>query len=166
MYPEKRLDFILEICQRVKIEIPEFNMIFIGSGIESDKVLEASNKNYWIHYVGPKFGKDRVKYFKISSIQIMPGLVGLGILDSFALETPIITTEYPFHSPEIEYLENGINGFITKDNLDDYSQTVIDTLKTKKYIDLIKGCKLSAEIYTVETMVENFKNGVLSCLSY
>src|ERR1035437_7110061 len=166
MYPEKRLDFILEICQRVKIEIPEFNMIFIGSGIESDKVLEASNKNYWIHYVGPKFGKDRVKYFKISSIQIMPGLVGLGILDSFALESPIITTEYPFHSPEIEYLENGINGFITKDNLDDYSQTVIDTLKTKKYIDLIKGCKLSAEIYTVETMLENFKNGVLSCLSY
>ena len=165
MYHEKRLDFILEICQRVKNEIPEFNMIFIGSGTESGKVLEASNKNNWIHYVGPKFGKDRVKYFKISSIQIMPGLIGLGILDSFALETPIITTEYPFHSPEIEYLENGINGFITKDNIYDYSQTVINTLKTKKYIYLIEGCKSSAEIYTIETMVENFKNGVLSCLS-
>jgi glycosyltransferase involved in cell wall biosynthesis len=166
MYPDKKLDFILETCHRVKKEIPEFDMIFIGSGIDSYKAQEASNTNNWIHYVGPKFGIDRIKYFKISSIQLMPGLVGLGILDSFAMETPIITTNFPFHSPEIDYLESGINGIITNDNLDDYSQTVIDTLKTKKYVDLIKGCKLSAEIYTVETMVENFKNGVLSCLSY
>ena len=94
----------------------------------------------------------------------MPYSVGLGMLDSFAMETPMITTFNQFHGPEIDYLENGINGFITKDNIDDYSQTVIETLKTKKYVDLIKGCKLSAEIYTIETMVENFKNGVLSCL--
>lgn len=166
MYPGKKLDFILETCLRVKKEIPEFNMIFIGSGIESYKVLEASKSYEWIHYVGSKFGKERVKYFKISLIQVMPYYVGLGILDSFAMETPLITTLNPFHGPEIEYLENGINGFITKDNIDDYSQTVIDTMKTKKYIDLIKGCKSSAEMYTVETMVENFKNGVLACLSH
>jgi|ERR1035437_3808811 glycosyltransferase involved in cell wall biosynthesis len=166
MYPDKKLDFILETCLRVKKEIPEFNMIFIGSGTESYKVLEASKSCDWIHYVGSKFGKERVKYFKISLIQVMPYSVGLGILDSFAMETPMITTLSSFHGPEIEYLENGINGFITKNNLDDYSQTVINTLKTKKYIDLIKGCKSSAEVYTVENMVENFKNGVLSCLSY
>jgi glycosyltransferase involved in cell wall biosynthesis len=165
MYPDKNLDFILETCLRVKKEIPEFNMIFIGSGIESYKVLEASKSYDWIHYVGSKFGEERIKYFRISLIQIMPYSVGLGILDSFAMETPMITTFNPFHGPEIEYLENGINGILTKDNIDDYSQTVIDTFKTKKYIDLIEGCKSSVEMYTVETMVENFKNGVISCLS-
>jgi L-malate glycosyltransferase len=166
MYPGKNLDFILETCLRVKKEIPEFNMIFIGSGIESYKVLEASKSYDWIHYVGSKFGKECVKYFKISLIQLMPYYVGLGMLDSFAMETPMITTSNPFHGPEIEYLENRINCIVTNDNLDDYSQTVIDTLKTKKYVDLIEGCKLSTEVYTLETMVENFKNGVLSCLSY
>jgi glycosyltransferase involved in cell wall biosynthesis len=94
----------------------------------------------------------------------MPGLVGLGILDSFALETPIITTNYPFHSPEIDYLENGINGFVTNNNIEDYSKTVIEVLKTKKYLDLIEGCKVSSEKYTIEAMAENFKNGILSCL--
>lgn len=49
--------------------------------------------------------------------------------------------------------------------LPDYSNSVIEVLKTEKYVELIEGCKLSAEKYTVESMVENFKNGVLSCLS-
>jgi glycosyltransferase involved in cell wall biosynthesis len=164
IYAEKRIDFIIETCHRIKKEIPDFHMIFIGSGVDSHKVADAAKNTDWIHYLGPKLGKDRVKYFKISSIQLMPGLVGLGILDSFALETPIVTTQYPFHSPEIDYLENGINGIITNDNIDDYSQTVIGVLKTEKYLDLIEGCKASSEKYTIETMVDNFKNGVLSCL--
>ena len=164
MYPEKNFDFIIETCKRVKKEIPEFSMIFIGSGIESDKILEASKSYDWIHYAGSKFGAERVKYFKASLIQLMPYYVGLGVVDSFALETPIITTSNPFHGPEIEYLENGKNGFVTDDNIEAYSQTVIDILKTGKYEELISGCRLSAKLYTVETMVENFKNGILSCL--
>lgn len=164
MYPEKRIDFIIETCKRIKTEIPDFQMIFIGSGIDAHKVIETSKTCDWVHYIGAKFGMERVIYFKISSIQIMPGLVGLGILDSFAMETPIITTTYPYHSPEIDYLENGINGIMTNDNIDEYSKMVIDILKTKKYIDLLEGCRLSSEKYTVEAMVTNFKNGILSCL--
>ena len=165
MYPDKRLDFILETCKIVKNVIPEFHMIFIGSGIESYKVVQAAENFNWIHYVGSMFDKDRVKYFKISDIQIMPAAVGLGMLDSFAMETPMITTVNSFHGPEIEYLENGINGFITKDNILDYSQTIIDVLQTQKYIALIEECKLSAGIYNMESMVANFKNGILSCLN-
>jgi glycosyltransferase involved in cell wall biosynthesis len=164
MYPEKRIDFIINTCLSIKKQVPDFHMIFIGGGIDSNKVIKASNDTDWIHYAGPKFGEDRVKYFRISSIQLMPGLVGLGILDSFALETPIVTTTYPFHSPEIDYLEDGINGVITDDNQNIYTRAVIDLLKTRKYEDLIKGCRTSAEKYTVEAMVTNFKNGILSCL--
>jgi L-malate glycosyltransferase len=165
MYPKKNFDFILETCFRVKQEIPDFNMIFIGSGIEAAKVIKASESNDWIHYVGSKFGNDRVKYFKASVIQLMPYYVGLGLLDSFALETPIITTSNPFHGPEIDYLENGINGFMTEDNIDDYSAKVVETLKNRSYLNLIPECRSSAERITLEAMVENFKEGVLSCLN-
>lgn len=164
MYPEKRLDFVLEACGKIKQEIPEFHMIFIGSGKESFRVTEAAAMNSWIHYVGPKFGYDRIIYFKISSLQLMPGLVGLGVLDSFALETPIITTHSEFHGPEIEYLESGINGYITQNNIEKFSSKVIDLLKGEKYLELIEGCKVAAEKYTVETMVSNFTKGVIACL--
>ena len=164
MYPEKNFDFILEICHKVRQEIPNFNMIFIGSGIEANKLIMASEENSWIHYVGSKFGNERVKYFKISQIQLLPYYVGLGILDSFALETPVIVTSNSFHGPEIEYLEDGKNGYMTKDNSDDYLSKVIETLKNKTYLNLISGCRKTAEKITLEVMVENFKEGIISCL--
>jgi len=86
-------------------------------------------------------------------------------VDSFALETPIITTTNPFHGPEIDYLDNGKNGLITNDNIEDYSSKVIETLKNGSYLSLIDGCKLSAEKITLEVMVNNFKEGILSCLN-
>lgn len=165
MYPDKDFAFILETCYKVKTEIPDFHMIFIGAGIESIKVEEAAKIFNWIHYVGPKFGREKVAYFKISSLQIMPRLVGLAIVDSFVLETPIITTDNLFHGPEIDYLENGINGVMTKDSLDDYSNAVIEMFKNEGYLKLIEGCKKSSEEYTVENMANNFKNGILFCLN-
>lgn len=165
MYYEKRLDFILQTCYRIKTKIPDFHMIFIGSGNDSYIVSEASIIFNWIHYVGPKFGHERVKYFKLSSFQMMPGAVGLGILDSFALETPIITTNQNSHGPEIEYLENEKNGIISNNNIDDYSKAVVDLLLNGKHYDMINNCKQSAEKYTVETMVANFKKGILGCLN-
>lgn len=164
MYKGKSLDFILKACHKIRKEVPDFNMIFVGSGIEAFKAFEASKEFSWIHYVGTKFGNERVLYFKISAIQLMPRLVGLAILDSFAMETPIISTFNPFHGAEIDYLENGINGIMTEDNIEDYSNVVIQLLKTQKYRELIPGCKASAEKYTTEAMVENFKNGILSAL--
>jgi hypothetical protein len=38
-------------------------------------------------------------------------------------------------------------------------------MKSGKYLDLIEGCRKSSGIYTVENMVENFKNGILTCLN-
>lgn len=164
MYPNKDIDFILESCFRIKKEIPDFHMLFIGAGIESDKVKKAAADAAWIHYLGPRFGVDRIIYFKLSSVQLMPGLVGLCILDSFALETPIITTEHPFHSPEIEYLENGTNGLMTKYDVTEYAGAVIEILKTGKYHELVEAGRSAAEKYTVQNMVGHFKSGILSCL--
>jgi len=164
MYTEKRIDFILEACYRIKKFIPEFNMLFIGSGEDLYKVEEAANNHAWIHSLGSKFGIDRVKYFKIAVVQIMPGAVGLGILDSFAMETPLITTVQDFHGPEISYLENGKNGLITNDNLEEYSNAVVELLISKKYLEMADYCQLCAGKYTTENMVENFKTGIVNCL--
>jgi L-malate glycosyltransferase len=165
MYPDKDIDFILETCHLVRKEIPDFHMLFVGTGIEAAKVKKATECADWIHYIGPKYGRDRVIYFRISAIQIMPRLVGLCILDSFAMETPLITTEHPFHGPEIDYLENGINGIMTKDDIIEYSKVIVELFVTRKFMELIEKGKLASEKYTVENMAENFKNGILSCLN-
>ena len=165
MYKEKRLDFLLESCKYIWDAIPSFEMIFLGAGPEDYKIKNASKENDWIHWMGPKFNEDKIPFFKMADVLLMPGLVGLAILDSFAMQTPIVTTNYPYHSPEIEYLENGINGIMTENTVEAYSKNIISLLEDKGKIDALKkGCIESAQKYTLENMVNNFTDGVKRCL--
>ena len=165
MYPEKRLEFLIEACDIIKKKISGFHLIIIGSGQQMGYVKNEAAKRDWIHYVGPKFGSKKVEYFKISSVFLMPGLVGLAILDAFAMQTPMITTDYPFHSPEIAYLEDGKSGLITSNNLESYAKAIIYFFQNESYRkQLIAGCLESGQQYSIEKMVENFKNGILKCL--
>ncbi|MCC9135060.1 glycosyltransferase family 4 protein [Pontibacter silvestris] len=166
IYKEKRIDFVIEACDIIKTKIHDFHLIVIGSGADAAIVKEAARSRPWIHYLGPKFDNEKVKYFKISTAFLMPGLVGLAVLDAFALQTPMVTTDFPFHSPEIEYLEHEANGLITKNNLDDYAFNVVSLLlDNDQHSKLVAGCKKAAEKYTLNQMVNNFTEGILRCLA-
>ena len=41
---------------------------------------------------------------------LLPGAVGLGVLDSFAFDVPLVTVDLPYHGPEIDYVRDGENG--------------------------------------------------------
>ncbi len=166
IYSNKRIDYLLEAAQRIRIAVPDFNLLFVGAGADQYKVEEAAKNNEWIHYIGPKFGMERVPYFKMSKLFLMPGLVGLAILDSFATQTPMVTTQYPYHSPEIEYLKNKENGLMTQDNVASYANEVIRLLTDENALEELKvGCLESSTLYSTEKMVQNFKNGVIKCLA-
>jgi len=165
IYKEKRIDFLLNSVKKVKERIPDLHLVVLGAGPDSYMIQEASKNNNWIHYVGPKFGNEKVGFFKMSSLFLMPGLVGLAVIDSFATETPMITTEFPYHSPEIEYLQNDRNGFITKNDLDSYSNKLIELFKNPEQIEKLKeGCRVSSKYYNTENMVDNFIEGIIKCL--
>lgn len=165
MYKEKRLDFLWAVCQRIKKKLPDFHMIFVGGGTHEDEARAMSKENPWIHFVGPTFERAQILYFMLSDLLLMPGLVGLVILDCFALEVPLVTTQYPFHSPEIEYLENGRNGIITKDNVEDYCETVLQVLNNPNALESLReGCRVSARKYSMERMIESFSEGIVRCL--
>ncbi len=166
LYHLKRIDFMIKAGKKISEEIKNFNLIVIGAGPDDYIVKNAAQEYSWLHYVGPKFGDDRVAYFKVASVFLLPGGVGLAILDAFATETPMITTKNKLHGPEIEYLENGKNGIVTNNSLEEYADNVIELLGNKNRItELKKGCLASFELYTTEKMVENFTNGILKCLA-
>ena len=166
MYKHKRLEFLLQACRRIKQDMPDFTMIFIGAGPDQHLVQAACDKNPWMRFAGPLLGKDKVALYMLADVVLMPGLVGLTVLDSFCLGVPLITTDYRFHSPEIEYLENGMNGIITANSLEEYSQAVISVLHdSDKRERLRQGCRESAARYSLGQMVENFKEGIIQCLA-
>jgi glycosyltransferase involved in cell wall biosynthesis len=163
MYLEKRLAFLLDSLIFIREQIPDFEMIFIGSGTDAVLIKDMAKKHPWVHYLGPKFNNEKVPYFALSHLFLMPGLVGLAIIDCLATALPLITTKNSLHSPEIAYLRTGENGVIVDSNDDPkiYAQAVIDLLKNEdERLRLIEGCKASRSKYTIENMAVNFANGI------
>lgn len=168
LYPNKRIDFLIDASRRIRKHVPDFELIVIGDGPERHKIIEAARHETWIHDLGPKNDHEKVPFWAMAKILLMPGLVGLVIVDSFALGVPLITTDYPFHSPEIDYLKDGENGCMVPcgEDTDAYATAVIDLLlKPNRIEDLRRGALQSAELHTIENMAKNFADGVMRCLS-
>jgi L-malate glycosyltransferase len=166
LYAGKQLDFLIAACQAIRQRISNFHMIFIGNGPEQGKIEQAAQEHGWIHYVGPKFGRDRAMYFRVSQALLMPGLVGLAIVDSFVAGTPLFTTDIRSHSPEISYLEHGINGMLTPFSIGHYANAVAEFFESEELQKRLReGCQRDARVYAFEHFVERFASGIVHCLA-
>jgi L-malate glycosyltransferase len=168
MYAAKRLPFLIEACDRIREQIPDFEMIFIGHGPHAPIVGEAAAERGWLHHVGVKTGLDRVPYMAAAQVLLMPGLVGLAILDSFALEVPLVTTSDVAHSVEIAYLEHDVNGLmVSADEVTPamYAESVVSLLRDPVRLErLRRRCRDDRQRYTIEEMVRRFADGVEAAL--
>lgn len=161
MYDFKKIPFLIAACEEIRRRVPVFSAVFVGDGPERGLVEAAAARHDWIHYVGARFGRDLAPYYRMSKVLLMPGLVGLAVVDSFVAGVPIFTTDLPLHSPEIAYLESGVNGIMTAHDVDDYAATVANhLLDAAALARLVAGCERSAAKYTIENMVENFARGI------
>ena len=165
IYPDKRIRFLLESARLAKRALPEFHLIILGSGPDSHLAETAAREESWIRYLGPKFAKEKARYFKVADAFLMPGLVGLAILDAFAAGLPVITSDLPIHSPEIEYLENGRNGLMTAHSHEAYSEAVLQLYRNPALLEYLRrGASDSSRRYSIEAMVDNFHDGIRKCL--
>lgn len=56
-------------CHAIRARIPDFEMIFVGDGPLQGMIEEAARRHPWIHYVGPRFGADRLPYFALAHLR-------------------------------------------------------------------------------------------------
>lgn len=167
LYAEKRIEFMFAAAHEARALLPDFELIVIGAGPEEALVAETAQRTDWIHWVGPLFDEEKAAHFAVARVVLMPGLVGLAVMDSFALEVPMITVDLPSHSPEIEYLLDGINGLKLESGAtaSEYAHVVHDLLRDEALHERLReGCRRAAETYTLEAMVERFAKGVIAAL--
>jgi glycosyltransferase involved in cell wall biosynthesis len=104
---------------------------------------------------------------RAAKLFLMPGLVGLAVLDAAAARLPVVTTAYPWHSPEIAYLEDGVNGAIVREwqSKEAYAGEVVALLRDEARRErLAQAAGAMAERYTIEAMAGKFVDGVLEVL--
>ena len=173
-HADKRLDFLIKACELTKERIPGFQMLVVGDGPDRSIIELATRKHKWIHWVGAQYGSEKALYVSLADVLLNPGMVGLGVLDSFVFGVPLLTTNcnihslettYLRHGPEITYLRHGINGLITENTLDAFVGTLSNLLKDRSALNSMKqNCLSDATTYTVERMAENFAGGIIRCL--
>ena len=165
LYDRKRIEFLLEASARIRLRIPDFQLIVIGDGPDEAKVRAFASSHPWVHYTGALFHGDIAPYFRASEVCLMPGAVGLTLLNAFALETPLITTRLHDHGPEIEYLRQERNGLMTENTLEAFVEGAVRVLSSPALLEQMRnGCRESADHYTLRNMVSNFQRGVHGAL--
>lgn len=166
LYAEKKLDLLVQAADLIHESLPEFILVVIGDGPSAPQLREELKSRPWAHCVGIKKGVEKAAYFSLAKVMLNPGLVGLHVLDSFCAGLPMVSTKTALHSPEIVYLQHGINGFLTKDDPHDYADTVIQLLSdNNKHKLASEAAKSAASLYTLDNMVTNYADGILKSLN-
>ena len=167
LYDRKRIGHLIESAIEVRRRVPDFQLMIIGGGPDAPLVEASAARHPWVHAMGPRFGREKTLLASLGRVSLMPGLVGLGVLDSFAYGTPMVTTDLPYHSPEIDYLKDGVNGVIVRDadSVDAYADAVERILLDGAWRDRLRaGAAEALEIYTIEAMAQRFADGVAKAL--
>ena len=140
----------------------------IGDGPDRSFLDAAASTRPWVHVLGVRTGAEMVRYAALGSVILNPGLVGLSVLDAFALGIPMVTCDLPYHSPEIEYLIDGRNGVVLEADTSaaEYGDRVVELLRNVDLLEQLSAvARMSADTYTVEEMVDRFAAGILMSLA-
>ena len=165
LYKEKKLEFLIATVETLRTNGYPVKLIILGSGPMEGYVSEAAQQKPWLLFEGAKFGREKAMYFRVADLFLHPGAMGLAILDSFAFETPMVTTTYDYHGPEFHYIENNVNGVISSGDLDDYVDTVAKLLDDPDRIEkIVSTFPMMRERYNIQAMVNNFSNGIEKAL--
>lgn len=166
LYPNKRLDWLVEAAARVHAARPDFRLLVVGGGPMAGWMAgQAAAHGGWLRYEGPAFGDAKTEALAIADLWLNPGLVGLGILDAFVAGLPLLTTDVPVHSPEIEYLEPGRNGLVSATGAEPFAAAVLALLAdAPRLARWSRAAREDGERHGIETMAANFAAGVQACL--
>lgn len=160
----KKLEFLLDAAELVRERVPDFRLIVCGRGDQEGLIQRAAQEHPWIEQRGYVDAREKAALATEASILVMPGRVGLVALDSMVLGMPLLTTTYPWHAPEIEYLQ----GLLLQTPEDEraYADAVVGILTDDARRESMAAKLMSrAPGYSLDAMVDNFAGGVHAALA-
>jgi glycosyltransferase involved in cell wall biosynthesis len=163
MDPVKRLDFLLEAAQRVRADVPDFELVLVGGGPESASVAERASQFNWMATCEPLFGREFAQLLSLAELILIPGGVGLTVVDSFAAGIPLITSSSGRHRPELSYMTSGSDGLIVDDGGEAsiYAAHVVELLRDDtRRRQLAQAARLTGDTLSVADMAGRFVDGI------
>jgi glycosyltransferase involved in cell wall biosynthesis len=163
----KQIGYLIEGARRVREVLPGFELMVIGAGLDRHQLMAESSNEPWIRWIPPQFGEAKVRHMLLADLCLIPAAVGLGIVDTFALGIPLVTTDRFPHGVEIDYLNHGMNGWMChgRPDADKFGSEVTHLLQSPQLLDSLRhGALKTGDGLSVEAMVENFTTGIMQAI--
>jgi len=154
----KRINFLVKVLDELWAIDPAIKLIVGGTGPDSAMFDLAVSRKQVIR-LGYAGTRDKALIARVSEALVMPGRIGLIAVDALAFGLPILSTTWRRHSPEIDYLVEGVDRFTFRDDPRAYAYSVTDWLATGKHDT---GSGLAG--VRLEDMISNFRVGVETLL--
>jgi glycosyltransferase involved in cell wall biosynthesis len=167
LYDDKRLDVLIDAADVVAARVPEFRLDIVGAGPRASFLAGAARTRPWLTLDGPLRDAELAARLTDAQVLLLPGLVGLAVVEAFAAGTPVVTMDWAHHSPEFDYLEDGVNARILPlgTTAAEFGAAVAALLADPVAIETLRaGCRAAAATYTLEAMAANFATGVLAAI--
>lgn len=163
LYADKRLDLVIEAMRRLRAQMPQVQLAIAGAGPLASDVAQRAAGIGSVCLPGAVHGVDKARWLAAADLMLNPGLVGLGVLDAFAAELPLIGCDHPAQMPEFEYLRHGHNGWLVPRDAQALADAVRQLLSDAPLAARLReGCRQSAQRLTLEAMVQRFVGGLVA----
>lgn len=161
----KRLPFLIEAARLAHERDATFRLLIVGDGAERELVKRSAASGNGVVYAGPLFGRKKTLALLAAKVIAMPGRVGLIAVDSFAVGRPIVSTCWPWHAPEFEYLSPDFDSVITEDVITSYSFGLLEIMQDPSRLEWMQeNCQRKSRDYNIEGMAQRFLNGIVEAL--
>ncbi|WP_412560017.1 glycosyltransferase family 4 protein [Winogradskyella sp. MIT101101] len=147
----KRLDDLLKYYAQLKVVISGLKLEIIGDGPQKNIIESAIMQDDSIIWHGAVVDESEIApIMQRSSLIFVPGHSGLSINHAFAYGRPYITLRGSSHAPEIDYIDNGKNGYILSDD-NEVVKKISELLKNREKLENFchsaneKGKRLSVQ---------------------
>ena len=159
----KGISFLLDAAPRIADMLPGFILLVAGDGARRADVQHAESGGAPIRYLGRLDGRDKALALKASDVMVIPEWIGLVAIDSLTAGRPIVTTHHHAHSPEHEYLEDGVTCVYSIHDPADYATNVINLLNDSARLEAMQAaCLVRSEDFSIELMADAFLRGILA----
>lgn len=156
----KRIDVLAESLDILHARRSNVHIVVAGRG-DHEHLLRPAEARGQATLVGYADVDTKALILKGSEAIANPGRVGLVAVDALTARRSIVTTRWPWHAPEIEYLREGESVFLSPDNAGDFADALEAATKRTGLSSV--GDRPSPP--RMEAMVSNFRNGVLALLT-
>ena len=155
----KRIDFLAEALEVLWVESPDIRLLVGGQGSQQALLAPAIARGQVVTF-GYVDTEKKALLLRASRGLLSPGRIGLIAVEALAAGLPILSTRWPYHAPESEYLEESTSLLLADDSAREFANLMSDVASRP-----IRPLVSTHSVPSIDDMVHRYREGVLRMLS-